>query len=254
MHPCLCGCALEEHGHDPKYPGSTACTGCTTCIAYEADEAEQGAAAPSPAPKPPRRATAAERAALALLRDKGPQPADAVDQHVWPNAPGRRISSNGGGTYASQMLLGRMRQQGWVRVQHGEGSSIWEIRPGGLDALAAPPPMKLTRVQARAMVILMLGVQPWEDALLPAATEIEGGCFVGGLKGSGLDGIAESMNNWRDLTKPAFTARSIARPVAKLVDLGMVARVFPPDEPEGSDPLYVPTAAGAAEHRRRNPR
>ena len=33
---CVCGCPVEEHGHDCKYPGSTSCTQCGTCIAYEA--------------------------------------------------------------------------------------------------------------------------------------------------------------------------------------------------------------------------
>ena len=33
---CVCGCAIEAHGGDPKYPGSTSCTECT-CLAYEAD-------------------------------------------------------------------------------------------------------------------------------------------------------------------------------------------------------------------------
>lgn len=33
---CVCGCAIEAHGGDPKYPGSTSCTECD-CIAYEAD-------------------------------------------------------------------------------------------------------------------------------------------------------------------------------------------------------------------------
>jgi len=39
LEPCNCGHAIEEHGHDPKYPGSTACQieECD-CIAYEADE------------------------------------------------------------------------------------------------------------------------------------------------------------------------------------------------------------------------
>lgn len=32
--PCTCGHAPEEHGRDPKYPGSTACTQCD-CIAYD---------------------------------------------------------------------------------------------------------------------------------------------------------------------------------------------------------------------------
>lgn len=36
-HPCVCGCAIEEHGHDDEHPGSTSCTGCDDCIAYEAD-------------------------------------------------------------------------------------------------------------------------------------------------------------------------------------------------------------------------
>ena len=33
---CTCGCAIEAHGGDPEYPGSTSCTECG-CIAYEAD-------------------------------------------------------------------------------------------------------------------------------------------------------------------------------------------------------------------------
>lgn len=35
--PCTCGCAPEDHGRDPEYPGSTSCTACGNCIAYEAD-------------------------------------------------------------------------------------------------------------------------------------------------------------------------------------------------------------------------
>ncbi len=39
---CTCGHSIEEHGHDPQYPGSTACTAerCD-CIAYEADLDEE---------------------------------------------------------------------------------------------------------------------------------------------------------------------------------------------------------------------
>ena len=35
---CTCGHVQDEHGHDPKYPGSTACNieGCD-CCAYEWD-------------------------------------------------------------------------------------------------------------------------------------------------------------------------------------------------------------------------
>jgi hypothetical protein len=35
--PCTCGCAPEDHGRDPEYPGSTSCNACGDCIAYEAD-------------------------------------------------------------------------------------------------------------------------------------------------------------------------------------------------------------------------
>jgi hypothetical protein len=38
--PCVCGCAIEEHGHDDEHPGSTSCTACEDCIAYEADPGE----------------------------------------------------------------------------------------------------------------------------------------------------------------------------------------------------------------------
>lgn len=41
--PCTCGHAPEEHGRDPKYPGSTGCRAeiegepCCDCVVYEAD-------------------------------------------------------------------------------------------------------------------------------------------------------------------------------------------------------------------------
>ena len=41
MSACMCGHAIEEHGDDPKYPGSTACgVDDCDCIAFEADESE----------------------------------------------------------------------------------------------------------------------------------------------------------------------------------------------------------------------
>ena len=35
---CMCGHSEEEHGHDPDYPGSSACTvpNCD-CVAYDPD-------------------------------------------------------------------------------------------------------------------------------------------------------------------------------------------------------------------------
>jgi hypothetical protein len=36
---CVCGHAVEEHGHDDQYPGSTACSECPdVCVAYEAND------------------------------------------------------------------------------------------------------------------------------------------------------------------------------------------------------------------------
>lgn len=32
---CQCGDALDEHGHDDEYPGSTACNVCHDCLAFE---------------------------------------------------------------------------------------------------------------------------------------------------------------------------------------------------------------------------
>lgn len=36
---CVCGHAVEEHGHDAYHPGSTACSECPDgdCVAYESD-------------------------------------------------------------------------------------------------------------------------------------------------------------------------------------------------------------------------
>jgi hypothetical protein len=41
MNACTCGHAPEEHGGDPKHPGSTACQieGCD-CIAYDEEEGD----------------------------------------------------------------------------------------------------------------------------------------------------------------------------------------------------------------------
>lgn len=50
LRPCACGHAIEAHGGDKDYPGSTACRddAACPCIAYEADEDE-----PEDDPKPP---------------------------------------------------------------------------------------------------------------------------------------------------------------------------------------------------------
>lgn len=77
-----------------------------------------------------------EHQVLELLRDHGQQSAGDVGAIIWRHRKrGRIISSNGGGDYAAQMLLGRMRKKGLVRVASGAGSSQWEITPAGRQKL-----------------------------------------------------------------------------------------------------------------------
>lgn len=47
------------------------------------------------------------------------------------NRRGRISSVNGGGDYAAQMLLGRMRSAGLVRDDGSTGSTRWELTPAG---------------------------------------------------------------------------------------------------------------------------
>jgi len=75
------------------------------------------------------RAKGPTQLALECLEAK-PSAAWEVGQAVWPDGK-CRIPSTGGGHYAAQMLLGRMRKQGHVQTQHSEGSSVWEITTTG---------------------------------------------------------------------------------------------------------------------------
>jgi hypothetical protein len=53
--------------------------------------------------------------------------AGELGSYLWPKRRGRAVSSNGGGDYAAQMLLGRLRKKGLVYVLRGEGSSRWSV-------------------------------------------------------------------------------------------------------------------------------
>lgn len=80
--------------------------------------------------------TTTERALVELLlrgmqyRDAGYTAGD-LGAILWPKRSGRVISSNGGGDYAAQCLLGKMRQKGWVRVQPRSITSVWELTAAG---------------------------------------------------------------------------------------------------------------------------
>lgn len=49
FEPCVCGHSHEDHGHDPEFPGSTAChhqdlfdlVDDCDCIAFDADESPE---------------------------------------------------------------------------------------------------------------------------------------------------------------------------------------------------------------------
>lgn len=73
----------------------------------------------------------AELRALAYLRTadrRAGVAAGLVGAAVWPGPRrGHVVSSNGGGDYAAQMLLGRLRRRGLVRTLHTEGSSRWVL-------------------------------------------------------------------------------------------------------------------------------
>jgi hypothetical protein len=82
------------------------------------------------------------RLALETLRDgDGDGDGDGVDCStfgavVMPDRAGRRASANGGGDYAAQMYLGRLRKLGLARVLPGEGSSKWALTSAGRAKLA----------------------------------------------------------------------------------------------------------------------
>lgn len=70
--------------------------------------------------------------ACRYLAENGPQPADMVGAIVWKGKTrGKVTSSGGGGDYAAQMLIGRMKKAGLVRHARSEGSTLWEVTEAG---------------------------------------------------------------------------------------------------------------------------
>jgi hypothetical protein len=69
-------------------------------------------------------------AVLRLLMKHGPTGCSVVGT-VINNRRGRISASTGGGDYAAQMLLGRMKKAGLVRHARSEGSTMWELTAKG---------------------------------------------------------------------------------------------------------------------------
>jgi len=66
--------------------------------------------------------------ACRYLAANGPATADMVGTVVWKGKKrGKTTSMGGGGDYAAQMLLGRMKKAGLVRHAPSEGSTRWEV-------------------------------------------------------------------------------------------------------------------------------
>ena len=59
--------------------------------------------------------------------------AGEVGAKLWPTRTKSGVSINGGGDYAAQMLLGRMRRAGLVRTTRDPGSSRWELTLKGRE-------------------------------------------------------------------------------------------------------------------------
>lgn len=58
-----------------------------------------------------------------------------VGHAVWPERGGRVASASGGGDYAAQMLLGRLKKAGLVEHAPSEGSTRWRLTAEGLRAV-----------------------------------------------------------------------------------------------------------------------
>lgn len=79
----------------------------------------------------------ASRKALAYLHKHGEADAGSIGAHLWPDRRGHIVAHQGGGDYAAQMLLGRLRKAGLVTTASGEGATRWVLTPSG-RTLATP--------------------------------------------------------------------------------------------------------------------
>jgi len=92
--------------------------------------------------RPKTTATTATQRALLCLHDGGYNGLSAgeVGASVWPERecrPGRGVSVNGGGDYAAQMLLGRLKKARLVEYATNEGSTRWRLSTKGRDEVRA---------------------------------------------------------------------------------------------------------------------
>lgn len=88
----------------------------------------------------PQRAASAHTTlrVLRYLCDHGPSGCSLVGTVIENRRNGRGgVSTNGGGDYAAQMLLGRMKKAGLVEHAPSDGSSLWQLTSAGRAKLKA---------------------------------------------------------------------------------------------------------------------
>lgn len=71
-----------------------------------------------------------------------------VGAEVWPERTGRIAATGGGGDYAAQMMLGRLRRAGLVERAPSEGATRWRITAAGRRVIY--PDGRLLRARDRA--------------------------------------------------------------------------------------------------------
>ena len=79
-----------------------------------------------------------QRHALQVLRQYGPSSASVLGAKILPGKrSGPGMANHGGGDYGAQMVLGRLRKNGWCDTRLSIGSSVWRLTPAGRIALEA---------------------------------------------------------------------------------------------------------------------
>lgn len=106
--------------------------------------------------------TASVRALRYLYKDGGHNGVSCfeVGHAVWPDRAGRIASASGGGDYAAQMLLGRLKKAGLVEHVNCEGSSRWRLSAKGRREVHEMPDAKADAKAPVAAVIASTGAEP----------------------------------------------------------------------------------------------
>lgn len=133
------------------------------------------------------------------------------------------------------------------RFPPGHPFRAGKICTGSGKPSGEPDIRELTDIQARALAALMIRAKSWTH--FPDGAELVDGCWVGAQEGWTPGAVAETMNLWWLLK--GFTDKVAGKLCSMLVRRGFAARVWMRGE---RAPRYVATAAGAAEHRRRDAR